>query len=82
METKDKIKIYEKAKRIFSSEELTWHEKYDLIFSEEISKNFDFEYYDPDISYQEDVVAYMNALDEYMNKYIILNKIEKELENE
>lgn len=61
------LEVYHKAKEIVAST-LSWEEKYDKIFSEEISQQFSFEYYDPDTSYQEDVMAFMNALDEYMKK--------------
>lgn len=62
---KEKENIFIKAKRIHSSD-LTSEEKYDLIFSEDISQKFKLDYYDPDTSYEEDVDAFMNALDRYM----------------
>ena len=65
MNYEGKKKIYERAKRIIASD-LEWEEKYDMIFSEEISRKFSLDYYDPDTSYEEDVMAFMNALDEYM----------------
>ena len=68
-------KIYERAKRIIDSD-LPWEDKYDMIFSEEISRKFSLDYYDPDTSYQEDVMAFMGALDDYMRKQeIIENQI-------
>lgn len=57
--------IIDAAENIVSSTK-TWKEKYNLIFSEEISKAFlavcpSFEYYDPDCSYEDDVLAWFNA---------------------
>lgn len=53
------------SKKIIDSE-LGWEEKYDLIFSESISKAvfrlIDLDYYDPDTSYEEDVLAFVQAL--------------------
>lgn len=67
--------IYERAKRIIDSD-LSWEDKYDMIFSEEISRKFSLDYYDPDTSYQEDVMAFMGALDDHMRKQqIIENQI-------
>lgn len=73
MNYEEKKKIYERAKRIITSD-LEWEEKYDMIFSEEISRKFSLDYYDPDTSYEEDVMAFMNALDEYMRKQDIISK--------
>jgi len=61
----EKYKIYKKAKKIVESN-LSWDEKYDLIFSKEISQQFDFDWYDPDCDYQDDVMAFMDALSEHM----------------
>lgn len=57
--------IIDEAEKIIDSEK-PWAEKYDLIFSEEISKKFShlcpqFEYYDPDGSYEDDVLAWYDA---------------------
>ena len=61
------ISIYDQAKRIYDSD-IDWELKYDLIFSEDISKRIfsliNLDYYDPDTSYEEDVRAFMNALEE------------------
>lgn len=73
MTYEEKKKIYERAKRIIASD-LDWEEKYDMIFSEEISRRFSLDYYDPDTSYEEDVIAFMNALGEYMRKQDIISK--------
>lgn len=58
--------ILDEAKRIIVST-ASWEIKYDLIFSEAISKRVSqlirLEYYDPDTSYEEDVRAYVDALE-------------------
>lgn len=73
MNYEEKKRIYERAKKIIASD-LEWQEKYDMIFSEEISRKFSLNYYDPDTSYEEDVMAFMDALDEYMIKQDIISK--------
>jgi hypothetical protein len=73
MNYEEKKKIHERAKRIIASD-LEWEEKYDMIFSEEVSRKFSLSYYDPDTSYEEDVMAFMNALDEHMRKQEIISK--------
>lgn len=54
---------------IFNSE-VSWEVKYDLIFSDQISRRvftlIKLDYYDPDTSYQEDVTAFVNAFNEKM----------------
>jgi hypothetical protein len=77
MDYQEKLRIYNRAKIIVSSE-LKWDEKYDLIFSDEISNNFSFEWYDPDLDYEDDVLAYMRGFDEYMKKQEIINDIDSE----
>ena len=56
---------YERARRIYESS-LEWEQKYDMIFSKEISHLFKFDWYDPDSSYEDDVIAYMQALEAHM----------------
>jgi hypothetical protein len=73
MNYEEKKRIYQRAKRIISSD-LGWDEKYDMIFSEEISRKFSLNYYDPDTSYEEDVMAFMRALDEHMRKQEIVSR--------
>jgi hypothetical protein len=46
-------------------------DKYDVVFSDMISRKIhkllpDFEYYDPDASYEEDYMAFINALKHYV----------------
>jgi len=67
--------IYDKAKKIYEAEDLDDEEKYDMIFSDEISRKVSFDYYDPDTSYEEDVAAFMRGFEEHIeiiqrkNKY-------------
>jgi len=71
MNYQEMVEIYQKAKRIVSSK-LDWEDKYDMIFSDEISKKFKFDWFDPDTSYKEDVLAFMVGFDEYMKKQQII----------
>jgi len=73
MEYLEKKKIHERAKRIVASD-LEWSNKYDMIFSEDISGLFSLDYYDPDTSYEEDIMAFMRALDDYMRTQDIIAK--------
>lgn len=57
--------IYKEAQEVFDSS-ISWEAKYDLIFSERISKRVSFDWYDPDTSYQEDVTAFMKGFRYYM----------------
>jgi len=57
--------LHKRAKRIIASD-LEWNQKYDLIFSEEMSDKVKFDWYDPDMDYEDDVMAWMNGFDEYM----------------
>ena len=57
--------VYKEAREIYDSS-LSWEAKYDLIFSDRISKKVSFSWYDPDTSYEEDVTAFIQAFDEYM----------------
>lgn len=57
--------------RIVANYNMSWEQKYDAIFSEKISKRFfqianGFSYYDPDSSYEDDVRAFQNAVNEYV----------------
>jgi len=52
---------------IFNSN-MSWELKYDLIFSEKLSQQVfelvDLDYYDPDTTYEEDVTAFVKALND------------------
>lgn len=76
MSYEEKKKIYERAKRIVASD-LDWSDKYDMIFSEEISRKVNFDWLDPDCDYEDDVRAFMIGFDAYMIKQeIIFNQID------
>lgn len=75
------VNINNKVQRLVNEEEVDWEMKYDTIFSPNISRkvfalmkqlNVNFDYYDPDTSYEEDVRAFTDALD---NKVEELAKI-------
>jgi hypothetical protein len=72
-----------RANAIVEADDLTWDEKYDLIFCDELSgKCFDIakkldnkiEYYDPDTTYEEDVMAFVEAIRAYDTKYQRLSR--------
>lgn len=60
--------IYQRALRIFEGQNITWEEKYDLIFSDDISRKVRFDYYDPDTNEQEDVTAFMEGFKRHMEE--------------
>ena len=52
--------------------ELSWEDLYDIVFSKKVSKRIykilpNFRWYDPDTTYQEDVVAFISQFKEYFN---------------
>ena len=59
-------KLIKKANDIFNDTDLSWSKKYDKIFSSKIAsairKHIRIHYYDPDMSYQDDVTAYIEAI--------------------
>lgn len=63
--------IYENAKNIIDSD-LCWGDKYNMIFSEEISDKVSFEWLDPDMDYEDDVLAFMDGFDTFMEKQKII----------
>ena len=69
----DKLKIYERAVKIVNSS-LDWKLKYDMIFCDEISMNFELDYYDRrHMDYEDDITAFMRALGEHMKVLKIIN---------
>lgn len=63
--------LFEEAKRIVDSS-ATWEAKYELIFpgiSQQVRKYVDLQYYDPDSSYEDDVCAYVRALEQKLKDY-------------
>lgn len=71
--------LHAKANRIYNSE-LSWKDKYDLIFSEDITMQvfaeMDLNYYDPDMDYSDDVHAFMEAFNEEVEKLVIAGLLE------
>ena len=52
--------------------ELSWEDLYDIVFSKKVSRRIykilpNFRWYDPDTTYQEDVVAFISQFKEYFN---------------
>lgn len=74
MNYQEKVVVYEKAKKILASD-LDWNIKFDLIFSSDISGKFDFDWCDPDMDYEDDVRAYMEGFDNYMNEQSSINEV-------
>ena len=69
--TEEKIrKINNKVQELIWRNDLDWEQKYDRIFSDQISRKvhklIHLDYYDPDTSYEEDVSAFASALDEWV----------------
>jgi len=46
---------------------------FDMIFSKEVSRNFSFDWCDPDMDYEDDVYAYMQGFDKYMDREKIIH---------
>jgi hypothetical protein len=70
--------IYERAQRIVASD-LEWDKKYDMIFSEEVSRKVSFDWNDPDCGYEDDVRAFMEGFDRYMrDSKIVYEQIDRE----
>lgn len=73
------LALIKKAEAIREDELLSWEDKYNLIFSDNVSTkiykelkafNIKFEYYDPDQDYEDDINAYVNALKENEERFI------------
>lgn len=67
------LDLFVKTAHIMESD-FSWEEKYDLIFSEEISKRVfaitPNSWYDPDTTYQEDVEAFYDQFKEQVKREI------------
>lgn len=66
-------KLARKTIEIRDNQELTWEEKYDLIFSEKVVAKISLtgikvEWYDPDTTHEEDVRAYVDAVEYRLNQ--------------
>lgn len=71
------INLNDKVQKLVMQEDVDWEMKFDLVFSQEVSRrvfnlldalNVSFDYYDPDTSYEEDVLAFSNAFNEKMEE--------------
>ena len=70
--------LQKEANEIYNSD-ISWETKYKLIFSKNISRRFNelieeinehFSYYDPDSDYDDDVIAFMSAMNEKIEEII------------
>lgn len=70
--------VQKEANEIYNSD-MPWETKYKLIFSKNISRKFNelieeinehFNYYDPDSDYDDDVIAFMSAMNEKIEEII------------
>lgn len=70
--------LQKEANEIYNSD-IPWKTKYKLIFSKNISRRFNelieeinehFSYYDPDSDYDDDVIAFMSAMNEKIEEII------------
>lgn len=70
--------LQKEANEIYNSD-MPWETKYKLIFSKNISRRFNelieeinehFSYYDPDSDYDDDVIAFMSAMNEKIEEII------------
>lgn len=70
--------VQKEANEIYNSD-MPWETKYKLIFSKNISRKFNelieeinehFSYYDPDSDYDDDVIAFMSAMNEKIEEII------------
>lgn len=77
------LTLIKKAEAIKDDEVLSWEDKYNLIFSDNISTkiykelkafNIKFEYFDPDQDYEDDIDAYVSALKENEERFINILK--------
>ena len=69
--------IVERMNKIVACSEADWEEKYNAIFSEEISRVFfdtfpDFDYFDPDADYYDDVCAFVSAVKEFWSNVKVI----------
>lgn len=78
------IKLNNKIQTILHEKNIDWEFKYDMIFSENISRKVfsllkelgtPLDYYDPDTSYAEDVIAFANAVEQKVKNLDQIKKI-------
>lgn len=75
----EQLKILQKKANEIYNSDILWETKYKLIFSKNISSRFNelieeinehFSYYDPDSDYEDDVIAFMSAMNEKIEEII------------
>ena len=65
------LKAHAKARRAFESKELTWREKYDFLFSDDVQMLVEVGWSPvaDETTHEEDARAFMSAFDEHVTKY-------------
>lgn len=74
MKTEELIELNKEAHAIIKSD-LEWKVKYNLIFSDYISRKIYLDYYDPNNSYEDDVCAWIYAFDKFILEYTHIKEI-------
>lgn len=74
MSSEELIELNQKSHAIVNSD-LEWKIKYNLIFSDDISRKVDLDYYDPDTSHEDDIRAWVEAFDEFILKFTHIKEI-------
>jgi ATP:corrinoid adenosyltransferase len=75
MDYKELKELHKKAKKIVESD-LDWDVKYRMIFSDEICRKVSFDWFDPDMDYEDDVRAWMSGFDEHMRVQKIIAQLD------
>lgn len=68
------VELVDLALAIVNNEALTWEDKYELVFSAEVrvlikATGHEADWYDPDMDYQDDVMAYVEAQKDKADRY-------------
>ena len=78
-DTKNLAELIDKAEVIFSNPDVSWEDKYSLIFGMKMWDKFkkagiNITWYDPDTSYEDDITAWMWAIRDHKvaAKYILI----------
>lgn len=63
--------LFGQIRQIFESETLTWKQKFEDLFESGLSDKFqnfapDFFFYDPDMDYEDDVTAFYNQAEDFV----------------
>ncbi len=67
-QAKQLTEFYDKCRRVVDSPDINWETKYDFVFNKE-NPRIPFQWYDPDTSEEEDVMAFMSAFEENIVNY-------------